>query len=316
MLRFVFRRALASAIVLVAVSILTFLIFEAIPNGDPAVRMAGQNATPATIAAIRRTWGFDTPIWHQYLVTMEKVLTGSVVSYVNDVNVLSQIERGLPATLSLALGAIVLFVLFSVVTGLIGAAAAGKATDRVVMVFTLAAFSTPTYVVGAVLLYLLAYQTGIAPSGGYVALSASPAGWLSHLILPWIALAIPIGGASSRVLRGSLLENLNEDYVRTAKAKGLSRRRVLLRHVLRNSLIPLVSIWGLDFAGLIGGGAILIETIFNLHGVGQYAAQSVGSLDVPPILVITLYGAGAVVVLSAAVDVLYALLDPRIRLST
>jgi peptide/nickel transport system permease protein len=131
-----------------------------------------------------------------------------------------------------------------------------------------------------------------------------------------VALAIPIGLASSRVLRVSLIDNKHEDFVRTAKAKGLSRRRITVRHVLRTSLIPLVALWGLDFAALVGGGAILIETMFNLHGVGQYAAQSIAALDVPPILVITMYAAFAVVILSALIDILYAVLDPRIRLTT
>lgn len=316
MLRFVLRRALSSALVLLAVSILTFLIFEAIPNGDPALRMAGQNATPDTIAAIRHTWGFDQPIWRQYLAMMHKVFAGSVISYTDQVNVVSQIERGLPITLSLAFGAIVLMILFSLCLGLLSAATAGRHTDRVLMFLSLTGFSTPSYVIGAIALYAFAYRSQILPSGGYVSFGANPAGWFSHLLLPWLALAIPVSGLSSRVLRASLLENAHEDFVRTARAKGLSRSRVLIRHVLRTSLIPLVSIWGLDFAGLLGGGAILIETVFNLHGVGQYAAQSVSSLDVPPILVVTLYGAFAVVVLSAVVDVLYAALDPRIRLES
>ncbi len=316
MVRFVLRRVLSSLLVLVAVSVLTFLIFEAIPNGDPAIRMAGQNATPETIAAIRHTWGFDQPIWRQYLAMMHKVFTGSVISYTDQVNVVSQIERGLPITLSLAFGAIVLMMLFSLCLGLLSAATAGKHTDRVLMFVSLTGFSTPSYVIGAIALYVFAYRSQFLPSGGYVPFGSSPWGWFTHLLLPWLALAIPVAGLSSRVLRASLLENAHEDFVRTARAKGLSRSRVLVRHVLRTSLIPLVSIWGLDFAGLLGGGAILIETVFNLHGVGQYAAQSVSSLDVPPILVVTLYGAFAVVVLSAVVDVLYAALDPRIRLES
>jgi peptide/nickel transport system permease protein len=315
MLRFVIHRAFASALVLGAVSVLTFLIFEAVPNGDPALRMAGQDATPATIAAIRRTWGFDTPVWHQYIVMMRKVFSGTVVSYTDQVNVVSQIERGLPVTLSLALGAIVLMMVFSLCIGVISGATAGRTTDRVLMIVTLTGFSTPSYVIGAVVLYLFAYRSQLMPSGGYVAFGSSPIHWFTHLIMPWLALAIPVSGLSARILRASLLENANEDFVRTARAKGLSRSRIMVRHVLRTSLIPLVSIWGLEFAGLLGGGAILIETVFNLHGVGQYAAQSVGALDVPPILVITLYGAFAVVLLSALVDILYAALDPRIRLS-
>ena len=316
MIDFITRRIFGSTIVLLAVSILTFLIFEAIPNGDPAIRMAGQDATPETIVAIRRTWGFDHPIWHQYLVMMHKIFNGSVISYTDQSNVLAQIERGLPATASLAVGAIVLLIVVSIVVGTISAATAGRLPDHVLTVTSLIGFSTPPYVLGALILYVFGYRTNLLPTGGYVALTSDPGGWFTHLLLPWLALAIPASGASARVLRASLLENIHEDFVRTARAKGLSRRRVMLGHVLRTSLIPLVSLWGLDFAALVGGGAILIETIFNLHGVGQYAAGSVAALDVPPMLVITMYGAFAVVVFSALVDVLYAVLDPRIRLAT
>ncbi len=314
MLSFIVRRTFSSAVVLAAVSVLTFMIFEVIPSGDPAIRMAGQNATPETIAAIRRTWGFNRSIWHQYISMMQKVFTGNVISYTDQVNVVSQIERGLPVTLSLALGAIVLTIAFSLCLGMLGAVTSGRVTDRILMFLTLTGLSTPSYVIGAIALYLLAYRAQVLPSGGYVHFGTDPAAWFTHLLLPWLSLAIPISCLSSRVLRASLLDNVNEDFVRTARAKGLSRSRVLVRHVLRTSLIPLVSIWGLDFAGLLGGGAILIETVFNLHGVGQYAAESVAGLDVPSILVVTLYGAFAVVLLSAVVDVLYAALDPRVRL--
>jgi peptide/nickel transport system permease protein len=309
---FAFRRIFGSAVVLAAVSVLTFLIFEAIPNGDPALRMAGQNATPDTIAAIRRTWGFDHPIWRQY----RKIFDGSVVSYSDQANVVQQIRRGLPATVSLAVGAMVLLALISVTVGTISAARAGRASDRVLTVASLVGFSTPPYVIGALILYIFGYSLHVLPTAGYVGITPHPWAWFTHLLLPWVALAVPVSGASARILRASLLENIHEEFVRTARAKGLSRTRVMIRHVLRTSLIPLVSLWGLDFAALLGGGAILIETIFNLHGVGQYAAGSVQALDVPPILVITMYGAFAVVVFSALVDILYAVLDPRIRLTT
>jgi peptide/nickel transport system permease protein len=161
----------------------------------------------------------------------------------------------------------------------------------------------------------LAYKLTIFPNGGYVPLTQDPYQWFIHLILPWTALSVLFIGFYSRVLRGNILETINEDYVRTARAKGLSERRVMVRHVLRNSLIPIVSLWGLDFAAVIGGGAILTESVFNLQGVGQYAADSIHQLDVPPVLVITMLTAFFVVLLSAIVDVVYAILDPRIRLS-
>jgi peptide/nickel transport system permease protein len=148
-----------------------------------------------------------------------------------------------------------------------------------------------------------------------VPLTNDPWGWLTHMMLPWFVLSVVFIGFYPRVLRSNILDTINEDYVRTARAKGLSERRILIHHVLRNSLIPVVSLWGLDFAAVIGGGAILTESVFNLQGVGQYAATSIRQLDVPPVLVITMFGAFFVVVLSALVDIIYAVLDPRIRLS-
>jgi len=164
-------------------------------------------------------------------------------------------------------------------------------------------------------IYYLGYKAGVVPLGGYVPLGQDPEQWFTHLIAPWLVLSVLFIGIYSRVLRSTLLDTLGEDYVRTARAKGISERRVLARHVLRNSLIPIISLWGLDFAQIIGGGAILTESVFSLHGVGQFAAESIGRLDLPPILVVTMLTAFAVVLLSAVVDILYAVLDPRIRLS-
>jgi peptide/nickel transport system permease protein len=175
--------------------------------------------------------------------------------------------------------------------------------------------STPVFLLGALLLYALAYKLSLFPNGGYVPLTSDPVQWLYHMILPWTALSALYIGLYSRVLRSNVLDTINADYVRTARAKGISERRVLVRHVLRNSLIPIVALWGLDFAAVVGGGAILTESVFNLHGVGQYAAQSIGQLDVPPVLVIVMFGSFFVVLLSAVTDILIALLDPRITLA-
>jgi peptide/nickel transport system permease protein len=315
MARFLVRRLISLVLVLFAISVLTFLIFQAIPNGDPAVRLAGRTATPKTIQTVRRTWGFDKPVYEQYWITMKKVFTGSVVSYAQQVNVIDEIKRDLPPTLSLAIGAGVIWLFFGIVFGLLSAITAGRFLDRALTVLALVGVSTPVFLIGALMLYLLAYKLTIFPNGGYVPLTQDPYQWFVHMVLPWTALSVLFIGFYSRVLRSNILDTINEDYVRTARAKGLSERRVMIRHVLRNSLIPIVSLWGLDFAAVIGGGAILTESVFNLGGVGQYAAQSIGQLDVPPVLVITMLTAFFVVLLSAVVDVLYAVLDPRIRLS-
>jgi peptide/nickel transport system permease protein len=315
MVRFLVRRLASMVLVLFAISVLTFLIFQTIPNGDPAVRLAGRTANKETIAAITKTWGFDKPIYQQYAITMKKIFTATVISYSQQVNVLDEIKRDLPATLSLAIGAGVIWLFFGIVFGLLSAITAGRFLDRALTVLALVGISTPVFLIGALMLYLLAYKLTIFPNGSYVPLTQDPYQWFLHMILPWTALSVLFIGFYSRVLRSNILDTINEDYVRTARAKGLSERRVMIRHVLRNSLIPIVSLWGLDFAAVIGGGAILTESVFNLQGVGQYAADSIHQLDVPPVLVITMLTAFFVVLLSAVVDVVYAILDPRIRLS-
>lgn len=315
MTRFVVRRTLQALIVLALVSVFTFLIFQVIPNGSPAERMAGRTANPAQIAAIARSWGFDRPIYIQYLHMMDKIFTGSVISYSQQINVVDQIKRGLPATISLAVGAGVIWLSFGIIVGLLSAIRPGRLLDRVLGFLALTSISAPVFVVGAVLLYVFAYRNSILPGGGYVPLTDNPWQWLEHMLLPWISLSLPFIGFYSRVLRGNILDARHEDYIRMARAKGLSGRRVLARHVLRNSLIPIMALWGLDFAGVIGGGAILIESIFDLNGVGQYAAESIKTLDVPPLMVIVMYTAVLVVVVAALVDILYAYLDPRISLN-
>ncbi|MEA2190539.1 MAG: peptide/nickel transport system permease protein [Solirubrobacteraceae bacterium] len=315
MARFVARRLVAMIAVLFAISLITFLIFNVIPNGDPAYRLAGKSPTPDTLAAIRRTWGFDKPIPVQYVKTMQQVVTGDLVSYTNNVNVMDEIVKGFPRTLSLAIGAGLLWMFVAVVLGLYTAVRAGRFADRFLTVLALIGISMPVFWVGALMSYYLGFKWGIFPNGGYVEFTKDPLQWLYHLVLPWTALSILFIGVYSRVLRSNLLDTMSEDYVRTARAKGISERQILLRHVLRNSMIPIVTLWGLDFGAVIGGGAILTEKVFDLQGVGQYAADSIQQLDVPPVLAITMIGAFFIVLLNTIVDILYAALDPRIRLS-
>jgi peptide/nickel transport system permease protein len=315
MARFIVRRIIAMIAVLFAISVITFLIFNVIPNGDPAVRLAGKSPTPDTLAAIRRTWGFDDPLPIQYFNMMKQVFTGDLISYNNNVNVVHEIVQGFPRTLSLAVGAGLVWMFFAVCLGLFTAVKAGRFADRFLTVLALIGISMPVFWVGALMSYYLGFKAGIFPNGGYVEFTTSPIQWAYHLILPWTALSILFIGVYSRVLRSNLLDTMSEDYVRTARAKGISERQILLRHVLRNSMIPIITLWGLDFGAVIGGGAILTETVFDLQGVGQYAADSIGQLDVPPVLAITIFGAFFVVLLNTIVDIVYAALDPRIRLS-
>jgi peptide/nickel transport system permease protein len=310
------------AVVLFAVSVLTFLIFNVIPNGDPAVRMAGKQPTETQIEAIREEWGFDEPLYVQYWTTMEKLFTGDMISYFTQLDVVEEIWKGVPRTFSLAIGAALIWMAFGVGLGLFSAMRAGKVSDRLLTVLALVGISMPVFWIGALMNHYLGFELTetlgfeLFPNGGYVEFTESPFGWLHHLILPWTALAILFIGVYSRILRGNILDTANEDYVRTARAKGLSERRVLIKHVLRNSLIPITTLWGLDFAVVIGGGAILTETVFNLQGVGQYVADAIGQLDQPPILAVTMFGAFFVVFFNAIVDIAYAALDPRVRLES
>jgi peptide/nickel transport system permease protein len=315
MTRFIVRRLIQMVLVMFSVSVVTFLIFNVIPNGDPAVRMAGRQPTETQIQAIREEWGFDEPLHVQYLTTMEKIFTGDLISYTTQLDVVDQIVEGIPRTMSLAVGAAILWMFFAVALGLYSAMRAGRFADRFLTVLALIGISMPVFWIGALMNYYLGFKAGIFPNGGYVEWTEDPVDWAYHLVMPWVALSLLFIGIYSRVLRSNVLDTMNEDYVRTARAKGLSERRVLVVHVLRNSLIPIVALWGLDFGLVVGGGAILTETVFDLQGVGQFAADSIGQLDVPPVLAVTMYGAFFIVLLNTVVDILYAALDPRIRLS-
>jgi peptide/nickel transport system permease protein len=317
MTRFVVRRIIGMVFVLFAVSVLVFLIFTVIPNGDPAVRMAGKNSTPVQIEAIRREWHFDDPVYVQYVYTMKQVFSGSLISYSDGTNVWTEIKKGLPRTFALGIGAALIWMALGIALGLYSAVRAGRFSDRVLTVLALVGVSMPVFWVGALMNYYLGYKAGWFPNGGYVEIGQGGIGqWLYHLLLPWTALAILFIGVYSRILRSNVLDTINDDYVRTARAKGISERRVLIRHVLRNSLIPIVTLWGLDFGLVIAGGAVLTESVFDLQGVGQYFAEAIGRLDVPPVLEVTILGACFIVVLNTVVDIVYAVLDPRIRLGT
>jgi peptide/nickel transport system permease protein len=313
--RFIVRRLVAMVLLMLVISFLTFGIFELIPNGDPARRLAGRLATANEIAYIRHEYGFDRSFIVQYGLMMKNIFTGQVYSYYQGFNVIDEIKLGLPATLSLAIGAGIIWLFTSIIVGTLAAVRAGKNTDRLLTVLAMVGVSFPPFFLGAILIYYLGYKLNWFPLGGYVKLTSDPVQWFVHMVLPWFTLSVLFIGFYSRVLRSTILDTINEDYVRTARAKGLSENQTLVRHVLRNSLIPIITLFGLDFAQVIGGGAILTESIFNLHGIGQLAAEAIGRLDITVIMVIVLLTAFFVVVLAAVVDILYAFLDPRIRIA-
>ncbi len=315
MLRFLIRRVLGAIAVLFAISVLVFLIFNVVPATNPAARIAGKNATPQLIKNVEAEWGFNKSLPAQYWTQMKLIFTGKVQSYNAHINVDKRILEGIPATASLCIGAAIIWLAFGILFGYLSAVRAGGWLDRGLTVLALIGVSMPVFWLASILLYYFTYKIELFPASGYEPLS-DPGKWASHLILPWISLAVLFAGFYSRVLRSSMLDVMNEDYVRTARAKGLSQRRVMGKHVLRNSLIPVITLFGLDFGVLIGGGAIVTETLFNIEGVGLFTAEALKQQDFPSIMAVTLFGAFFIVLFNIFVDIAYAYLDPRIRLGT
>jgi peptide/nickel transport system permease protein len=318
--RFIVRRFAAALLVLFAISVLVFLIFFATPGVDPAARIAGRNASQQTLAQVRHEFGLDSPLPVRYLLMMRHLfIDRDLTSYVNrGVEVIPQILQAVPVTLSLVIGAAVLWMFFGVLMGTAAAAGRGRALDPLLVLLGVIGVSMPVYWLGEVV--NLVTQKSLhgsvfawVPPLGYVPLTENPAQWALHLLFPWLTLAALYAGIYARVLRGELLSALSEDYVRTARAKGLSERRILFKHALRCSLIPIVSLFGLDFGALVGGAALLTEVVFGLPGVGKLTFDALQNVDLPVIMGCVLYAAFFVVLANAVVDLLYAVLEPRVR---
>jgi peptide/nickel transport system permease protein len=317
---FLIRRFFSLIFVMFAISVLVYLIFFATPGVDPAARIAGRNADPATLAAVKHDFGLDRPLPVQYAIMMKKLfVTRDLTSFVNrGAKVIPQITAAAPVTLSLVIGAAIIWVLAAVAMGTLAAVSRGTFVDPLLMVLGLIGISMPVFWLGEVV-NLLTQSTlhdsvfHWVPPLGYTPFAQDPWMWAKQLLLPWFTLSILYIGFYGRVLRSSILEVENEDYVRTARAKGLSERRVMIRHVLRTSMVTFVSLFGLDFAALVGGGALLTEVVFGLPGVGLLTYQSLGSLDLPVIMATVMYAAFFVVIANTIVDIVYALLDPRVR---
>ncbi|MDE3106946.1 MAG: ABC transporter permease [Acidobacteriota bacterium] len=316
------RRLVSAILGMFSISILVFLIFVATPGVDPAARIAGRSATPQVLAQVKHEFGLDRPLPIRYGLMMDHLfIKQDLASYVNvGDKVIPQIEAAAPVTLSLVLGAAVIWLVVGVAGGVIAAANRGKFIDPLIMFLGIAAISVPAYWLGQVVNLITQSKLHSSifswvPPSGYVALSSNPGEWALHLLFPWLTLAALYAGIYARVLRAELVNALNEDYVRTARAKGLSERRILLRHALRCSLISIVSLFGLDFGSLIGGAALLTEVVFGLPGVGQLTYTALQNLDLPVIMGTVMYGAFFVVLANAVVDVAYGFLDPRVRLA-
>jgi len=318
---FVVRRLIGMVLVLFAITVLTFLIFFATPGVDPSRQFAGRNPQPSTIAAVKHQFGLDRPLPIRYALMMKRLfISRDLVSYGNQaLKVVPAILSAAPVTFSLVFGAAVLWVIGSIAIGLIMVTFKGSFVDPLLMILALIGISMPVFWLGEVVNLITQdrlHDTILfswVPPLGYTPFTQDPWQWFLHLILPWITLSILYIGFYARVLRADLLEVQNDDFVRTAKAKGLSPRNVLVRHMLRTSLITFVSLFALDFGVLVGGGALLTEVVFGLPGVGQLTYNSLRSLDLPVIMATVIYGAFFITIMSALVDIVYARLDPRIR---
>ena len=320
MLTFIVRRTLWTVLVMFVITAVVFIIFFKTPGVDPARAIAGRNPSPQTLAEVRAQFGLNRPLVVQYGLMMKRIfVTRNLVSYSDQGElVVPEIFAAAPATLSLVFGASLIWIVMAIAMGVAAARLRGRIYDPIMMILALIGVSTPVFWLGQVINLITQgkLHTSVfswVPPLGYTSFTTSPALWFEGLIFPWITLSILYIGFYARVLRANLLEIQSEDYVRTARAKGLSERRVLMRHTLRTSLITFVSLFGLDFGVLVGGGTILTEVVFGIHGVGFLTWQALQNLDLPTIMAVVIYGGFFIVLANALVDIGYAWLDPRVR---
>jgi peptide/nickel transport system permease protein len=321
MLTFIVRRILWTVLIMFVITVITFIIFFKTPGVDPARALAGRSPSPQTLAEIRASFGLNRPLPIQYLLMMKQLfITRSLVSYSNQgLLVVPEIAAAAPATLSLVFGAAVLWVVVAIAMGVAAALLRGTLLDPVLMILALIGISAPVVWVGTLANYFSqgslhnTFLFSWVPPLGYTSFMTSPSLWFKGLIIPWITLSILYIGFYARVLRANLIEVQNEDFVRTARAKGLRESRVVVRHTLRNSMITFVSLFGLDFGALVAGGAIITEVVFGIHGVGFLTYEAFQSLDLPTIMAVVVFGAFFIVLFNALVDIAYAWLDPRVR---
>jgi peptide/nickel transport system permease protein len=320
MVQYIIRRLLWVVVLLVLVSFLTFVVFYLFPSADPATLRAGRQPNPELVKQIRHNFGFDNPWYQQYYDYMKNLVTKFDLgySYQNNISVKQEIFDRVPATASLAIGAAVVWLLIGIAVGIISAVRSRSLIDRLSMGAALVAISAPVYWLGLVALYLFSSDIGkfhlFKGAGSYVPFSQDPSLWFQSLIMPWFVLAAAFAAFYARLLRGNLIEVMSEDYIRTARAKGLSERRVILRHGVRSAITPVVTAAGLDI-GILLGGAILTETVFNIPGIGRLAFDSIQNSDLPMIQGTVLLGAFFIIFANLVVDVAYAFLDPRVRYS-
>jgi peptide/nickel transport system permease protein len=319
MARFLVRRLILSVLVIWVVITSVFLLFFVTPH-DVAQRIAGRQASPETIEAVRRRLGLGRPLLDQYTSYLDRLLHGDLgYSFYNSEPVTHLLAERVAVTASLALGGMLLCLVFGITAGAVAAARPRSLADRAVTAVSLFFYSMPNFLVGVVFLYALFYRltlagAGIFPPSGYTSILDDPFEWARHLALPWLTIALTMAATYARLTRGSLLEELSEDHIRAARARGISERTLVFRHALRAGLTPSVTQFGVDLGGLLGG-VVVIESVYGLPGLGQLALQSVQQGDLPVIIGTVVVAATFVVVANILVDLAYALLDKRVSLS-
>ncbi len=321
MLAAILSRLLRMVVVMFGISVITFLIFFATPSSDPAARIAGKNAAQETIEAVRKDFGLDRPLYVQYGLMMKRLfITQDLTSFANrGQQIVPTVMAAAPATLSLVSGAAVLWMLGGILTGITAAAFRGRWPDKILMGLSMMAVAMPVFWVGEMVNLVTqnrlhdTWAFSWVPALGYTPFSQDPGLWFRSMVFPWLTLAFLYIGLYGRMLRTGIIETYQEDYIRTARAKGLTGRKVLLKHATRAAIIPIVIMFGMDFGVLVGGAAVLTEVVFGINGVGRLTYQALKVLDLPMIMATVLYASFFVVIANAVVDLLCLLIDPRMR---
>jgi peptide/nickel transport system permease protein len=318
MWRYIVRRLMWVALVVLIITAFTFFIFFVMPPTDPAVQFAGKNPTPEQIAEVRRQFGLDKPVWQQYGRFLKHLITGDQYgwpglgfSFVTRSPVKDQLFDRIPVTVQLAFGAALVWLCIGIPIGVISAIKRRSLLDRATMLAALFFVSAPVFWLGLMALWLFWYKLHWSPGTGYVPITQSFGGWFGHMIMPWVVLALLFVAQYARMTRGNLIETMGQDYIRTARVKGLTERKVILKHGVRASLTPVVTLIGLDLGALLGG-TVITETVFNLQGIGQWAVNSTFQGDLPAVVAVTVIAALAVTLMNLLVDIVYAYLDPKV----
>jgi peptide/nickel transport system permease protein len=317
--RYILRRLMWTVVVIVIVTLITFVIFYVLPSGDPALRFAGKEPTAQVLAQVRTDLGLNHSVAVQYLLYLKRLVLGDRYgwpglgfSYSSGAAIAPQLWQRAQITIQLVLGAAVLWMLIGIPVGVYSALRPRGRFDRASLFVGLVFISTPVFWLGLLMLWLFSSTLGWLQGTGYVAFTTDPVQWAAHMLMPWITLSLAFAAIYARIVRSNMLDTLGEDYIRTARAKGLPERRIVTRHALRASLVPIVTLLAVDIATLVGG-TVIVETVFNLQGLGSWVLNGALNQDLPVTLAVTLVATVAVSLLSLVADILYAYMDPRVR---